>query len=336
LANLSDNDEKNILLNKIHAYRETQLIYIAAKLKISDFLSKSEKTIDELVKLTKTHKASLYRVLRACTSIGLYEEKEKIFYLTKLGKLLLSDNPNSVRSVAIMRGEEVNWKPWGELLYTVKTGESAFKKVFNMNLFEYYNKNTKSGEVFNEGMRIFTKDDIKVILEKYDFSTFKKIIDVGGGNGTLLISILEEYNNCKGILFDLPDVVKESKKYIDLSKIGNYIEIESGDMFSNVPVGGDCYLLKKILHDWDDYNCINILKNCRKSILISGRLLIIDFVIIEDKPTGKINDVHMMVVCPGGKERTRDEFIYLLNQSGFELKQIIGNDGISIIECIPV
>lgn len=312
------------------------MIFVAAKLKISDILIKSGKTIDELAKLTKTHKESLYRVLRACTSIGLYIEKDGKFYLTKLGNLLISNNPDSIRSVAIMRGEEVNWKPWGELLYAVKTGESAFKKVFNMDLFEYYNKNPKSGEVFNDGMRITTKDDIEMILEKYDFSNFERIIDIGGGNGALLISILEKYKNCIGILYDLPNVIKESKKYIDISMAKDNIKMESGNMFLNIPKGGDCYLLKRILHDWDDYNCIKILKNCRESIVTDGRLLIIDSIITKNKPTGKINDVHMMIVCPGGKERTRKEFIYLLNQSGFELKKIIGNDGISIIECTPV
>lgn len=336
MDNLNDNDIKKILLNKIHSYRETQLIFVAAKLKISDILIKSGKTIDELAKLTKTHKESLYRVLRACTSIGLYIEKDGKFYLTKLGNLLISNNPDSIRSVAIMRGEEVNWKPWGELLYAVKTGESAFKKVFNMDLFEYYNKNPKSGEVFNDGMRITTKDDIEMILEKYDFSNFERIIDIGGGNGALLISILEKYKNCIGILYDLPNVIKESKKYIDISMAKDNIKMESGNMFLNIPKGGDCYLLKRILHDWDDYNCIKILKNCRESIVTDGRLLIIDSIITKNKPTGKINDVHMMIVCPGGKERTRKEFIYLLNQSGFELKKIIGNDGISIIECTPV
>lgn len=336
MNNLNDSDERKILLNKIHAYRETQLIYIAAKLKISDILFECEKTIDELAQLTKTHKESLYRVLRACTSMGLYKEKDNKFYLTKVGNLLISDNPDSIRPIALMRGEEVNWKPWGELLYAVQTGESAFEKVFNMNLFEYYNKNPKSGEVFNEGMRIGSKYNIEMILEKYDFSKFKKIIDVGGGNGSLLISILEKYNSCKGILYDLPTVVKEANKYIDISKIKDNIKIESGNMFLNVPEGGDCYLVKRILHDWDDCNCINILKNCRESILTDGILLIIDSVIIKNEPTGKINDVHMMVVCPGGKERTREEFIYLLNQSGFKLKKIIENNGTSIVECMPI
>ncbi len=327
---------KGILLLKLHAYRENQLLYIAAVLGISDFLEYGEKTVDELAELTKTHRDSLYRILRAFAGIGLYEERDNKFHLTKQGKLLISDNPDSIRPVAIMRGEEANWKPWGELLYAVKTGESPFLKVFGMDLFEYYNKNPESGEAFNKSMRIFTNYEIPKILKEYDFSKFSKIVDIGGGNGSLLTAIIEKYRNCHGVLYDLIDVVKEAEIYISISKLRNNIKSEPGDMFLNIPKGGDCYILKRILHDWDDTKVIRILENCRKSISPGGKLLIIDHIITRNNLSGISNDIQMMVMCPGGKERTKEEFGRLLNRTNFKLNKIIGNKGVSIIECLPV
>jgi hypothetical protein len=324
------------MLNKIHAYQETQLIYVAAKLKISDHLKEGGKTPEELAVLTGTHKGSLYRVLRACSALGLYEEKNKKFYLTEYGKLLISDNPDTLRPVAIMRGEEVNWKPWEKLLFAVETGRSAFMDIFKMNLFEYYKRNPEAGNSFNEGMRIFTRFDIDMILNNYDFSCFKKIVDAGGGNGALLMSILEKYGECCGVLFDLPEVIEEAKEYVYNSRMKDRIAVEAGNIFLRMPEGGDCYILKKILHDWDDGHSIGILKNCRKSIAAQGKLLIMDYVIKENSPAGKVNDIHMMLVCPGGMERTEEEFVKLLDESGFKLTKIILDKGVSIIECTPV
>jgi tRNA A58 N-methylase Trm61 len=330
---MDQNKMKASLLNRIHAYRETQLIYVAARLGISDLLWDGEKSIDELAVSTRTHKESLYRMLRACTCLGLYEEQDGKFSLTDMGKLVASKHPDSIRSAAIMRGEEVNWKPWGELLYAVQTGESAFEKVFEMNLFEYYEKNSESGRTFNDGMRVFTKVDIELILENYNFGGFTKIIDIGGGNGALLIAIVEKHRACRGIVYDLVHVAREAEQYIDRSKVKANITVIPGDIFEDVPGGGDCYILKKILHDWDDERAVRILKNCRKSIKETGRLLIMEYVINENDRQGKINDVHMMVVCPGGKERTKEEFRTLLKQSGFQILRIIDTAFLSIIEC---
>ncbi len=328
---------KNDLLQRIHSYRETQLIYIAARLDISDHLKDGAKTVGELAALTGANRDSLFRVMRALAAIGIYEETGDKFQLNDYGCLLAADDPDSIKSVAQMRGGEVNWKPWGELLYAVKTGCSAFEKAFGMNLFDYYERNPEAGQAFNEGMRVFTRNDVKLILENYDFSGFKKIIDVGGGSGALLISILEKNREQTGILFDLPRPVEQARQFLKEADIENRLRVEYGDMFESVPMRGDCYILKKILHDWDDEKCIGILKNCRASISDNGRLLVIEMMIREGEKPARINDVHMMVVCPGGKERTLAEFESLFGKSGFKLSaQIAASESVVILECIPV
>ncbi len=326
---------RGLMIMKLHAYRENQLLYAAAVLKISDYLENGGKTADELAELTNTHRDSLYRVLRACAGLGLYKEKNGKFYLTRAGKFFISDNPDSVSPVAIMRGEDSTWKAWGELLYAVKTGESAFQKAFGMNLFEYLNKNPESGEAFNKSMRIFTQYEIPMILKAYNFSGFRKIVDIAGGNGLLLTAILEKHRKCRGVLFDLPPVIKDAKEYLSGSEMKDNIKIEPGDIFVSIPPGGDCYILKRILHDWNDDEAIKILENCRKAIIPGGKLLIIEYVITGRNIAGMINDIQMMVMCPGGKERTREEFVRLVNRAGFRLNKIIGKKGVSILECLP-
>lgn len=308
----------NTLHQLISGYRFTQLIYVAAELRIAELLEKGSSSVQTLAQQTGSDPESLYRVLRALTTVGIFRESSEGFQQTELSRLLLPDIDGSLRALAIMRGEEVNWKPWGELLYAVKTGKSPFEKVFSMNLFEYYETYPQSGETFNEGMNITTKPDIGAILDKIDFSPYQCIVDVGGGLGQLLFPIIAKYPHLEGILYDLPHVIRDASEASHPFNPGERCQLQAGQFFDNAPKGGDLYLLKRILHDWSDELCIKILKNCCDAMSPGGKIMIFDAVVQEenDNPEGKVVDVHMMVVCPGGKERTREQFEQLFRSAG--------------------
>jgi predicted transcriptional regulator len=188
------NSIENELLNIVYSYRKAQLLYVAVKLGISDLLANGPKSSDEIAQCTNTNPDALYRVLRALSTIGIYKENEdKYFELTVKGDLLKKDNPSSIRINILMRMAEYNWKPWGELLYSVKTGKSAFEKVFGINLFEYLAKNPEASQIFSEAMGIYTCNSVKAILDNYEFSSYNIIADIGGSNGDLLRQILLKY-----------------------------------------------------------------------------------------------------------------------------------------------
>ncbi len=319
------NDEDK-LLEIIYSYRKAQLIHVAARLKVSDILDNGAKSYNEIAELTKTDPDVLYRILRALSSFGIYKEKEnKYFELTEMGELLKEDNNSSIRINALMRMDEYNWKPWGELLYSVKTGKNAFEKVFGKNLFEYLSENPEKSVEFNEAMKIYTESWLETFLDKYDFSKYKLIADIGGSHGLLIRRILDKYRDINGILFDLPNVIDEVKdefKNIDILKRCSLIK---GSFFESVPGDCDMYIYKKILHDWDDEHSLRILENCYKASKKGSKILIVESVIMnndENYSNTVINDIHMLVQTIGGCERTGEEYIDLLNKAGFKTTKV--------------
>ena len=198
------------LLEIVYSYRKAQLLYVAAKLGISAILADGPKSSDEIAKCTDTDPDALYRVLRALSVLGIYKENaKKHFELTAKGALLQKDAPSPVWINVIMRMEEYNWRPWGELLYSVKTGNSAFEKIFGMNLFEYLADNPEASHTFSEAMGVYTQNGAKGVLENYDFSSYRIIADIGGNNGELLKQILAKHIHLQGVLFDLPTVIQK-------------------------------------------------------------------------------------------------------------------------------
>jgi hypothetical protein len=278
-------------------------------------------------------------VLRALASQGIFAEIEHgRFELTPLAIPLQTGVPGSMRAWAILTGEEWHWKPWGEILYCVRTGKPAFDHVFNMGTFEYFARNPEAGAVFNEAMTNLLAARLDPVVSAYDFSGMAKIVDVGGGQGSLLTSILKAHPQMRGVLFDLPDVIEDARSLVDEEGISGRCELVSGDFFQSVPVGGEAYILKHIIHDWDNDDAIAILKNCRRAMASSSRLLIVESVIPpgDDPHQGKLGDILMMVV-EGGLERTAAEFSQLFNASGFKLTRVISTDSpLSVVEGTPV
>ena len=317
----------------------TQMIHVAAKLGIADLLKDGAKSCDELAKATGTHSQSLYRLLRGLASIGIFSEtKERYFELTPEAACLKTDAPDSVRTFAVWTGDEVNWLPWGELLYSVQTGKTAFKHVFGTEIFEYFGKNPQAGEAFNHFMTERMQAMVNAVATAYDFSKAKTIADIGGGQGRLLATILSANPALKGVLFDLPAVTKEAKTVIENAGLSGRCGFAAGSFFESISVTADIYILSSIIHDWDDKDSITILKNCRKCMPANSKLLLIETMIPpgNEPALGKLTDLNMLVLT-SGMERTKDEFEQLFKETGFKLTNIIPTPSpLNIIEAEPV
>jgi ubiquinone/menaquinone biosynthesis C-methylase UbiE len=319
----------------VYAYWVSRCIYIAAKVGIADLLKDGSLHCDTLAAATKTNSDSLYRVLRALASIGIFAETQpRCFRLTSLASCLQSNVSGSIRTEAILRGEDHYYKAWGNLMHSVQTGESAFEQLYGMDLFEYNDQNPHQGEIFDRVMAQ-SQDVNAEVLAAYDFSSINKLVDVGGGKGSLLAAILQAYPRIAGVLFDRPDVIDRANNSLETAAMNARCQFVGGDFLEAVPAGGDAYLLKNVIHNWDDERAIAILQRCHQAMNEQGRLLVIEIVIPPGNEffEGKFMDLNMLVMCPGGRERTEAEFRDLFKSAGFKLtKTIPTKSEVSIIE----
>ena len=302
-----------------------QAVYVAAKLGVADLLANGPKRSDELAKATNTDAPSLYRVLRALASYGVFAEGDnQEFELTPTAELLRSDSPSSLRDMAIFMGEDWHWRVWGHTLYSVRTGQPAWEQVHGVEVFPYFEANQEASRIFDQAMTSFSSLAIKGVLEVYDFSGIETLVDIAGGHGRLLTSILEANPATKGILFDLPHVITGARERVAASEVAARLEFATGDFFASVPEGGDAYIMKHIIHDWDDERALTILKNVKRAMKQGGRVLLVEGVIAgRNQPDlGKLLDVEMLV-SPGGKERTADEYKELFARAGLRLTRIV-------------
>jgi hypothetical protein len=314
----------------------SQAVYVAAKLAIFDFLGDGPKTSVEIADSVGAHEPSLRRLLRALTSINLLIEETGRFANTLMGEQLSSNHPESWRPFALGLGWSVNWRPWGELEQTILTGKPAFNQVHGLPFFDYFEQRPDEAAVFNAVMTSLTSVDVRAILAAYDFSGFAKIVDIGGGHGVLLRGILERYPQAQGVLCDLPSVLANAYQ-IRNTALETRCELVGVDMFQSVPSGGDIYMLKSILHDWDDAEAVQILRNCRQAISDQGKLLHIGEMLkpSNEPDFGKWLDLNMLVQLTG-RERTEAEFQELYGATGFRLSRVIQTGGPTIVEGIPV
>lgn len=328
-----------ILMQMLFGFAVSRSIGVAAELGIADLLIDTPKTADELATQTGSHSRSLYRLLRACASVGIFAEDDTHrFGLTPLANCLRSDNPESLRAFAEMITNETQFKMWANLSHSVKTGEQAFDNLFGMPVFNYYASHEKAGKLFNEAMTSLSLGVSVAVLASYDFSGIHKLVDVGGGQGFLLASILKKHPGMHGILFDMEPIVAEVSALLMEQNVADRCESIGGDFFQTIPAGGDAYLMKHIIHDWNDEQCITILRNCRSGIAAGGKLLVIEMVVPDgNEPSmSKLLDLQMLAILPG-QERTADEYRTLFQQAGFELTRIVPTmSPYSIIEGIAV
>ena len=312
-----------------------QAIHVAARFAIADLVASGPKSIEELAEATHTHGSSLGRLLRALTSLGIFVEDTMGRYRqTALSDTLRSDHPESIRPSAMMLGAHFIWKPSGALEETVRTGQSSFERIYGAPFFEYLAGHSDDAAVFNAAMSS-APDYLAAIVGAYDFSKFERIVDVGGGHGRLLAGILSANPRLRGILHDLPAVVAGASA-LRQEPISQRCEIIGGDFFIGVPARADAYMLKGIIHDWNDEAALKILKNCRRAIRSDGTLLLVEAVLTPSTdPTRALMDMLMMVLT-SGRERTESEFRSLLTEAGFSMVQVIREARVSIIESRPV
>ncbi|GAB1540313.1 methyltransferase [Scytonema sp. NUACC21] len=324
----------------VHAYWVSRCIYVVAKLGIADLLKDGSQHCDTLAAATNTHSDSLYRVLRALAGIGIFAETQpRCFELTPLADCLQSNVTGSIRNQAIMRGEEHYYNSWGNLMYSLQTGKSAFEHLYGMDLFQYNEQNPVAGEIFHQAVASMAKEGHIPQLSAYDFSSIDKLVDVGGGTGKFLAAILEANPTMTGVLFDLPEAIDEAKNSCETASVNDRCQLIGGNFFEAVPSDGDAYLLKHVIHNWGNEQAIAILKRCHQAMKEQGRLLVIEAVIPpgNDFTGSKFSDVNMLVMCPGGRKRTEAEFRDLFKSAGFKLTKIIPTKSeMSFIEGVKI
>ena len=324
----------------IGSMRVTQLIYVAATLGIADQLTDGPKSIAALASTAVVDPNALYRVLRALASQGIFAETGDChFTLTPKAELLREDVPGSLRAWAMMLGGESFWKPWGELLACVKTGETAFNRVFGMGRWEYLAAHPDAAETFNRMAASNTDGRATPILEAYDFSAATTVIDLGGGRGVLMAAVLTKHPHVTGVLTDLPAVAEEAKAFLATQGLGARCTVLSSDLLAEVPQGGDIYVMKSVLHGLNDEHAVAVLKNCRTAMTASATLLVIEAVLPpHGSPSPLINmlDVHRMVMT-GSQERSQEDLRAFLETAGFTLHRVIQTGTQDhIFEALPV
>jgi hypothetical protein len=239
----------------------SQLIYVAAKLELADHLKHGPRTVEELAAAAEVQAPALYRVLRALASFGVFAEtKNKRFKLTPLAATLQKAVPGSMRAAALMLGEKYLEDSWAHLLHGVKTGENPFLKAHGVPLFEYLEKHPEDLKIFGDSMTSVSSTENPAISAAYKFSGIRTLVDVGGGNGSLLATILKENPKLRGVLFDQASVTARAlqDRHVTAKGIAERCILESGNFFEAVPKGGDAYMMKRTLHDWDDDRCARI------------------------------------------------------------------------------
>lgn len=323
----------------IMGFRTTQLVHTAARLGIADLLVEGPRDASALADAVGAHPRALYRLLRALASVGVFVEADDgRFELTPLAQTLRSDVPGSLRDLALLYGDEWLWRAYGRTCYSVTTGLPAFDLVHEQPLFEYLSLHPEAASTFDAAMTAFSERETAAILAAFDFSGAGQVVDVGGGRGALLASILDTNPRVRGVLFDRPPVVEVARDLLNRAGVADRCTLIAGDFFeAALPEGGDVYVLKSVLHDWDDARSIAILQRCREAMGPDSRLVVVERLVPDGRgpSEAKLFDINMLVVT-GGLERTEAEYRRIFEAAGFELARSVPTRApVSIIEGVP-
>jgi hypothetical protein len=353
------------LLRTTFGFSVLQLGHVAAQLHIADLLKDGAKSSAELARATGTHPPSLHRLLRCLAGMGMLNEIESgRFELSCLKTSLQTGTPKPARALPGRQYDEPGWRSWahllqeartnksvfehvfdvGALLYSVRTGQPAFEHVVGMDTFTYFARNPQIAATVHGAMAGSTRQVAPAIISACDFSRFRTIVDVGGGNGTLIAMILHASPGAYGIVFDTPTGAAAALRHIETVGLNARCRVVAGDFFESVPGGGDAYILKHVVHDWDDDRSITILRNCRWAMPTNGRLLLIESLLPArmERPTALLrvvmSDLVCMLMSGGGRERTEDELRMLLTSANFSVTAVMspyGASHFSVIEAVP-
>ena len=317
----------------------SRLLFVVAKLGVADVLIEGPLSVQAIADKVGAKPEFLRRALRALASVDVFAEGTSgRFRLTPLAQTLRSDQPGSLRAFALMIASDYNWKAWGALEQSIANGANAFESANGAPFFKYLEQHPHEDQIFSASMADLSTMENAAIAKAYRFGKLRRLVDVGGAHGHMLVTILERHPELQGVLYDQPQVIAQAKvdSYINQVQVRGRCEAVGGDFFLSVPAGADAYIMKYILHDWDDEQCVQILKNCRDAMTADGCLLAVEYVIAPGNRAdwAKLVDVNMMVTL-GGRERTREEFQELFVRAGLKLKRVIPTESpLSILEAV--
>ena len=328
-----DHDPAIELRRLINGYQVTQAIHVIVELGIPDLLGDGQMSATDLAHAVNADEDALYRTLRALASIGvLHESPDQQFALAPMGELLRRDNRRSLAPWAAFIGTAAHWQAWSNLSRSISTGESAFRFTHGMDVWEYRREHPAEGNLFDASMTAQTRTADTAVVDAYDFNRFPVVADIGGGRGALLAAILVANPSIRGILFDQPHVLTAAPQLLDEAGVASRCDIVPGSFFETLPSGADAYLLKWIIHDWQDAEALKILHNCREAMPADGRVLLVERLVQgpNDGPEAKWIDMQMLVMA-GGRERTREQFEELLGRAGLRLVSVTPTSGTLVV-----
>ena len=314
-----------------------QALNVAARLKLADHLGAGPRSAAELAKATQTDANALYRVLRALASVGIFTEvAPRSFALTAPAELLRSDVPNSMHAMVVFLCDPEHFQAYREMMHSVKTGETICQRVYGMPIFEHFAKNQAWSDVFNSAMTSFSAAVIPAALEVYDFGSIGTLMDVAGGHGFVLTSILNKYPKMRGILLEVDHVCEGASQRIGKLECSGRCQIMTGDFFKSIPAGADAIIMKHIIHDWDDAEALTILRNCHRALAgkPNAKVILLEAVLApgNEPQFGKVLDLEMLLFT-GGRERTEEEFRTLFAQARFQLTRVLPTKSpLSVVE----
>ena len=311
------------MLALVRGHRLTDMIAVAARLGIPDLLIRGAADAPTIAAATSTHAPTLYRLLRALAAAGVFhEDDEGRFSLTAAGLYLAADHPESLAGWVSLIDRASMREAWANLEHSVRTGENSFRSLHGEDVWEWRRHEPDEAAIFNRAMASMSAGVGAAVAKAFDFGGMSVVADIGGGSGSLLAAILGEYPQLRGILFDQPAVVAHPDE-LDRTGVTDRCSVVGGSFFEEVPGGADAYVMKAILHDWEDAECIAILGKIREQIPKTGTLLVVERVVgpPNEDLEGKVSDLHMLVM-PGGRERTAAEWAALLEAGGFRLDEI--------------
>ena len=309
----------------ITQYFSSRALYAAAALDVADSLATGAKNIDELARATGAHAPSLYRVLRVLAASGIFAEGDDgRISNTPLSELLRADVPGSLRDLVLLFGDETSWRSWEDILHAVRTGEAPFEHRYGEKFFDYLQGHPDTAAMFDRAMASSSTTTNSAVVEAYDFSGLGTVVDVAGGVGAALCSIVNATPGIRGIVFDLPHVGERARVFIAAQGLAERCEFVGGSFFESVPPGAGAYFMKHILHDWGEEECARILAACRTAMAGKARLLICERIVPagNEPSSAKLIDLHMMMTNHGGRERTEKEYRTLLAMAGFKLERV--------------
>jgi O-methyltransferase domain len=341
MSNAADVPAEDIarLRGIITQYFSSRALYAAVALDVAGALAGGGKNIDDLARAIGAHAPSLYRVLRVLTSSGIFAQGDDgRIANTQLSDLLRADVPGSLRDLVLLFGDETSWRSWEGILHAVRTGKASFEHLYGEKFFDYLQGHPDTAAMFDRAMASASSTTNAAVTEAYDFSGLGTLVDVAGGVGSTMCSILSATPGLRGIVFDLPHVGERARAFIAAQGLAERCEFAGGSFFESVPPGAGAYFMKHILHDWGDEECVRILAACRNAMGEKARVLICERIVPagNEPSSAKLIDLHMMMTNHGGKERTEKEYRALLATAGFKVAHVIPTSTPwSVIEARP-